>query len=97
MQYLVVTKERMKKEILYRVMIGIALFLLCCFTVALKACGKEPDSPLFGSSDETDGLIRGDLMESASEIQSIVIYLTGEVVNPGIVTLPEGSRLYEAV
>ncbi len=45
----------------------------------------------------TDGLSEEAAAPKPPDFNNIVVFVSGAVVNPGIITLPEGARIYEAV
>lgn len=41
--------------------------------------------------------VQQDTVEENTEIETIIIHVAGEVNNPGIVTIPSGSRISDAI
>lgn len=79
----------MKKRIVFAV--SAALILLCGFLY------------LFSKTDDSDSILltsemnKSDMEEEASVPASFYVYVIGEVVSPGVYSLDEGQRIFEAV
>lgn len=46
---------------------------------------------------ETEAFVTQPPKQEASETEKLIVYVCGAVANPGVYTLPTGSRLYEAI
>lgn len=72
-------------------------------TVAFLLCGcsseKEPVLDEVQIQEETDESTKEEETDkNSSEVKdTVVVHVCGQVVNPGVYELPEGSRLYEAI
>lgn len=50
-----------------------------------------------GKTELNEAVSEGTLLEFQTESQGIYVHICGEVKNPGVYELPEGSRIFEAV
>ena len=93
----------MKKENIVKRLFFIALVCLCLCC----GCGEEGEIVLIGSAEDAGA---GDSSEEKPEADSgsqgqeteerktwIRVYVCGAVVNPGVVEIPEGSRVEDAL
>lgn len=70
------------------------IMLLCIF---LTACKEETDVSLSDDTSVSSLEQIKDTQQQSQEVQEIVVYVNGAVKNPGVYTLKQGSRIYQAV
>ncbi len=93
-------KLSMNRKLLYKIIAG---FLLLVITVAVYMIRQGGESDIYWLEPEETGNTAEEVSfeaeyepEQEEEI-TIVIDLSGEVMNPSVYVLPEGSRVYEAI
>lgn len=85
----------MKKEILFRT-VGICGILLVIAAVFLvKGCSRNETAVV--RPDYSENVPDDSFSETLRDAFGIVVYVTGEVLHPGVYKLSENARLYEAI
>lgn len=80
--------------------IPMAVIIMVIWAVAnsgvVNSCNSPQAEPILVEDVNKDST--EEISDESDEVsQDIVVYVCGQVVNPGVYTLSEGSRLYEAV
>lgn len=78
------------------------LFVLMLLMTVFTACSKETD--IYLEETETESFIETETVQEVTETQTaaektgtIVVYVCGEVINPGVYELAAGMRICDAV
>lgn len=78
------------------------LFVLMLLVTVFTACSKETD--IYLEETEAESFIETETVQEETETQdaaektgTIVVYVCGEVINPGVYELAAGMRIYDAV
>lgn len=83
-----------------KIQIGCFLGLLL---LGLSACSQKTDIYLEEYGTDSQNTEAKDMMQDAEALQEetqdkvFYVYICGAVVNPGVYTLPQGSRIYEVI
>ena len=83
------------KKIDKRLIIILGLFIIIC--IAVYFFTKEEETEIIQSTEQYIVSDTTDNVDSITDTEEIIIHITGEILNPGIVTLPKGSRISDAI
>lgn len=92
-------KEKLIKSLLIAVVIGLSGILFCCEKgnqeqlIQEEASGENAEAILADEKEESCEA----KPETTEKTTYICIYVCGAVVNPGVYSVPENSRKYEAI
>lgn len=85
------------KKLLIKVIAGVILFVIAFAFYFMKENAADNGIELSVVSDSGIELEHGTTESAAEEKCMIIVDVAGAVTNPSVVTLPEGSRVYEAI
>lgn len=76
-----------KQKIIIGIIILVAIIGIGTYFIVINIQQKEYDINDFLSSTESEG----------SKSDTIIIHITGEIINPGIIEIAEGARIVDAI
>lgn len=89
------------KKLLIKVAVGVVFLTVALIFYLVKESTSEQDLTYFKISENHHESVQTitdpAIIEAAQEITMIVVDISGAVIKPSVVELPEGSRVYEAI
>lgn len=83
------------KKIDKKIVILFGLLIIICFAIYFFT--KDEETENFSSTEQYVTSNEVGSINSSTDTEEIIVHITGEVTSPGIVSLPKGSRISDAI